>query len=46
MGGSMGIGFECTKKYTQEGAKVVIMANDEQSLAESIENEMMNKELF
>lgn len=36
-GGSMGIGFECAKKYAQAGAKVVIMANDEQSLAKSIE---------
>jgi len=36
-GGSMGIGFECAKKYSQAGAKVVIMANDEQSLAASIE---------
>lgn len=31
-GGSMGIGLECAKKYLQEGARVVIAANDEESL--------------
>jgi meso-butanediol dehydrogenase / (S,S)-butanediol dehydrogenase / diacetyl reductase len=35
-GGSMGIGLECAKKYAEEGAKLVIMANDEASLVESI----------
>lgn len=35
-GGSMGIGLECAKKYAEEGAKVVIMANDENSLVESM----------
>lgn len=36
-GGSMGIGLECAKKYTEAGAKVVIMANDEPSLLESMQ---------
>jgi NAD(P)-dependent dehydrogenase (short-subunit alcohol dehydrogenase family) len=36
-GGSMGIGFECAKAYASEGAKVVIMANDKQSLANAKE---------
>lgn len=35
-GGSTGIGLECAKKYAEAGAKVVIMANDERSLAESV----------
>jgi meso-butanediol dehydrogenase/(S,S)-butanediol dehydrogenase/diacetyl reductase len=35
-GGSMGIGLECAKKYAEAGAKVVIMANDEDSLIESM----------
>jgi meso-butanediol dehydrogenase/(S,S)-butanediol dehydrogenase/diacetyl reductase len=35
-GGSMGIGLECAKKYVQAGAKLVIMANDESSLMESM----------
>lgn len=35
-GGSMGIGLECAKKYVEEGAKLVIMANDEASLVESM----------
>jgi meso-butanediol dehydrogenase/(S,S)-butanediol dehydrogenase/diacetyl reductase len=35
-GGSMGIGLECAKKYAEEGAKVVIMSNDEKSLMESM----------
>jgi len=36
-GGSMGIGLECAKKYAEAGAKVVIMANDEPSLLESMD---------
>jgi meso-butanediol dehydrogenase / (S,S)-butanediol dehydrogenase / diacetyl reductase len=35
-GGSMGIGLECAKKYAEEGAKLVIMANDEDSLKEAM----------
>lgn len=35
-GGSTGIGLECAKKYAEAGAKVVIMANEERSLTESI----------
>ena len=35
-GGSMGIGLECAKKYAEEGAKLVIMANDAISLTESM----------
>lgn len=35
-GGSMGIGLECAKKYAEAGAKVMIMANDEPSLIESM----------
>ena len=35
-GGSKGIGFECAKKYAEAGAKVVIAANDHQSLKESL----------
>jgi NAD(P)-dependent dehydrogenase (short-subunit alcohol dehydrogenase family) len=35
-GGSMGIGLECAKKYAEAGAKVMIMANDEPSLFESM----------
>ncbi|AOW10567.1 SDR family NAD(P)-dependent oxidoreductase [Flavobacterium gilvum] len=35
-GGSMGIGLECAKKYAEAGAKVMIMANDEASLIESM----------
>lgn len=35
-GGSMGIGLECAKKYAEEGAKLVIMSNDEASLKESL----------
>ena len=31
-GGSMGIGFECAKKYAAEGAIVIILSNDSQSL--------------
>lgn len=34
-GGSMGIGWECAKKYKDEGARVMIMSNDEASLANS-----------
>jgi meso-butanediol dehydrogenase/(S,S)-butanediol dehydrogenase/diacetyl reductase len=35
-GGSMGIGFECAKKYAEAGAKVIIMANDQHSLDQSM----------
>lgn len=35
-GGSMGIGLECAKKYSEAGAKVMIMADDESSLIESM----------
>lgn len=35
-GGSMGIGLECAKKYAEAGAKLMIMANDKHSLAESM----------
>lgn len=35
-GGSMGIGLECAKKYAEAGAKVMIMANHEPSLIESM----------
>lgn len=35
-GGSMGIGLECAKKYAEAGAKVMIMANNEDSLIESM----------
>jgi meso-butanediol dehydrogenase / (S,S)-butanediol dehydrogenase / diacetyl reductase len=31
-GGSMGIGFECAKKYKEAGAKVMVMANEAASL--------------
>ncbi|MET0462422.1 MAG: SDR family oxidoreductase [Chitinophagaceae bacterium] len=34
-GGSMGIGLECARKYLEEGAKVMIAANDEASLYQS-----------
>ncbi len=34
-GGSMGIGLECARKYLQEGARLVIAANDEESLAKA-----------
>lgn len=35
-GGSMGIGLECAKKYAEAGAKVMIMANNEDSLIDSM----------
>lgn len=31
-GGSMGIGFECAKKYAEAGAVVVVLSNDSKSL--------------
>ncbi|ANI90575.1 short-chain dehydrogenase [Arachidicoccus ginsenosidimutans] len=36
-GGSMGIGFECAKKYAAAGAKVIIVSNDKISLDNAIE---------
>jgi NAD(P)-dependent dehydrogenase (short-subunit alcohol dehydrogenase family) len=35
-GGSKGIGLECAKKYSEAGARVVIVANDAPSIADSI----------
>jgi len=35
-GGSMGIGFECAKKYKDAGAKVIVMSNDAASLEQCI----------
>lgn len=35
-GGSMGIGFECAKKYKEAGAKVVVISNDKGSLDNAI----------
>ncbi|HEY4149875.1 MAG TPA: SDR family NAD(P)-dependent oxidoreductase, partial [Chitinophagaceae bacterium] len=35
-GGSKGIGLECAKKYVEEGARVLVVANDAPSIAESI----------
>ncbi len=35
-GGSMGIGLECAKKYSEAGAKVLIMSNDKLSLLEAM----------
>lgn len=35
-GGSKGIGLECAKKYAEAGARVMIAANDELSLQESL----------
>ncbi len=35
-GGSMGIGFECAKKYAREGAKVIIAANHKDSVDKAI----------
>jgi len=35
-GGSMGIGFECAKKYAEEGALVAIVSNDPSSIAEAV----------
>lgn len=36
-GGSMGIGFECAKKYAEAGAKVVIAANNRTTLEEAVQ---------
>lgn len=36
-GGSMGIGYECAKRYSAEGAHVIVVANHETSVHESIE---------
>lgn len=36
-GGSMGIGFECAKKYREAGARVVILSNDAVSVASAAE---------
>lgn len=36
-GGSMGIGLECAKKYNEAGARVMIMSNDGNSLADSLQ---------
>jgi NAD(P)-dependent dehydrogenase (short-subunit alcohol dehydrogenase family) len=35
-GGSMGIGLECAKKYVEAGAQVVIVSNDDASIAETL----------
>ncbi|GAA3952034.1 SDR family oxidoreductase [Chitinophaga oryziterrae] len=35
-GGSMGIGFECAKKYAEAGARVVVLSNDSISLADAM----------
>jgi NAD(P)-dependent dehydrogenase (short-subunit alcohol dehydrogenase family) len=35
-GGSMGIGFECAKKYAEAGAVVVVLSNDNDSLADAM----------
>lgn len=43
-GGSMGIGFECAKKYAREGAKVIIAANHKESVDEAI-RELGNEHL-
>jgi NAD(P)-dependent dehydrogenase (short-subunit alcohol dehydrogenase family) len=36
-GGSTGIGFECALKYAEEGAVVVVVANDHATLASALE---------
>jgi NAD(P)-dependent dehydrogenase (short-subunit alcohol dehydrogenase family) len=36
-GGSMGIGLECAKKYHHAGARVMIVANDPDSVASTLE---------
>jgi len=35
-GGSKGIGLECARKYVEEGARVVIVANDAPSIADAM----------
>jgi meso-butanediol dehydrogenase/(S,S)-butanediol dehydrogenase/diacetyl reductase len=35
-GGSMGIGFECAKKYKEEGATVIVLSNDDISLLHTV----------
>jgi NAD(P)-dependent dehydrogenase (short-subunit alcohol dehydrogenase family) len=35
-GGSMGIGFECAKKYAEAGAIVIVLSNDSVSLADAM----------
>lgn len=35
-GGSLGIGYECAKKYIREGARVIIAANDHESVEETV----------
>lgn len=35
-GGSTGIGYECAKRYAEEGATVVIVADQEQTVHESV----------
>lgn len=36
-GGSEGIGYECARKYAAEGARVVVVANHQASVLESVE---------
>lgn len=36
-GGSMGIGFECAKKYVEAAATVVVLSNDSQSLHDTMQ---------
>jgi meso-butanediol dehydrogenase/(S,S)-butanediol dehydrogenase/diacetyl reductase len=36
-GGSRSIGFECAKKYMEAGARVVVVANDAASIAETMD---------
>lgn len=36
-GGSMGIGFECAKKYVEAGAIVVVLSNDSESLVAAVD---------
>lgn len=35
-GGSSGIGYECAKRYANEGARVIIAANDKESVDSSV----------